>query len=616
MSGNHTTIRCTNLSVGIVIIDVKNIAIQNMKITDCGKSYSYYLAFPLYLYPTQTLHMNNVALQLHYCESAVVKNISITVNMGIDGLAAVNVIGSELSDVHVNVVSSQISDPTTNGMLLHYYNYTKQGSYKLIIKNFIFTQTFCFHKTQNVFLMLLNHIEKRFLIVITIMNTKLKGLCNARILCYHSVLNSEPIEINFKNCYIYNNTANISPDLSVLFLLTLTRSNSDFVNISNTKFYKNVNLSSIIAVTNDHTTSHTFSVEINNCSFNHNQVMNIIKIIYKVIEERGKLVNMEIYNTNITNNKHGNGNSLILTNNGDLFFSNTKITNNNYYENIVRLNKSSMIIENYVVISNNFARHVLNIKETSYILMDPKSTLKVTNNVVYLVLTKMITITKQVKPLCYFQFASMKTKNINSTIIDIVGNMYTAPNILSRHENYFRNCEWITFGRSSLIESSPDDVFATVLNMTNEKIDKKGIGLIPSSICRCETLSKYDCTSHELGQVFPGQILVINLIVPRLLSSRNSVILLYDTTHSPSNGCRIGKATEMLQMHANTGCNQYNYTVWSDKTECELHLSAEGIPEIFYVKLLPCPVGFHYKFKDVTVIRCWIVTLFLSPHVT
>jgi len=84
--------------------------------------------------------------------------------------------------------------------------------------------------------------------------------------------------------------------------------------------------------------------------------------------------------------------------------------------------------------------------------------------------------------------------------------MYTAPKNLNNRKNYFRNCKWISFLHQSdpLADISPDDVFAKVLNMTNAKIDKKDIGLIPSSICRCENLSKYDCTSHELGEVFPG----------------------------------------------------------------------------------------------------------------
>ena len=51
----------------------------------------------------------------------------------------------------------------------------------------------------------------------------------------------------------------------------------------------------------------------------------------------------------------------------------------------------------------------------------------------------------------------------------------------------------------------------------------------------------------------------------------------------------------MTQAHPDTGCNQYNYTVWSDKSECELYLSTGGVTEIFYVKLLPCPLGFSLQ---------------------
>ena len=89
-----------------------------------------------------------------------------------------------------------------------------------------------------------------------------------------------------------------------------------------------------------------------------------------------------------------------------------------------------------------------------------------------------------------------------------------------------------------------------------------------------------------------------------------------ETANLPSNGCIVTRATEITQAHSNTGCNQYNYTVWSDKTECELYLSAKRMPEIFYVKLLPCP--FHYRVihKDVIVMQYRIVMLFLSLHVT
>ena len=71
--------------------------------------------------------------------------------------------------------------------------------------------------------------------------------------------------------------------------------------------------------------------------------------------------------------------------------------------------------------------------------------------------------------------------------------------------------------------------------------------------------------------------------------------LAVETVDIPANGCITTRATEMTQTHTTTGCNQYNYTVWSDKTECELYLSTEGIPEILFVELLPCPVEFSLQ---------------------
>ena len=71
--------------------------------------------------------------------------------------------------------------------------------------------------------------------------------------------------------------------------------------------------------------------------------------------------------------------------------------------------------------------------------------------------------------------------------------------------------------------------------------------------------------------------------------------LAVETVDIPANSCITARTTEMTQTHTTTGCNQYNYTVWSDKTERKLYLSTEGIPEILFVELLPCPVGFSLQ---------------------
>ena len=90
--GNLSTIKCTNLSVGIAIINVTNVVVQNLIVWKCGKTYSESLGSTNYepTYDIPKLYWQS-ALLLHNCVSVVVKNLSITVNIGTSGLIVANV---------------------------------------------------------------------------------------------------------------------------------------------------------------------------------------------------------------------------------------------------------------------------------------------------------------------------------------------------------------------------------------------------------------------------------------------------------------------------------------------------------------------------------------------
>jgi len=139
-------------------------------------------------------------------------------------------------------------------------------------------------------------------------------------------------------------------------------------------------------------------------------------------------------------------------------------------------------------------------------------------------------------------------------------------------------------------------MFTTVVNVTKKQVEKENLGIIPSIICKYMNSTNYNCRLHFTDKIFPGQTLMINLIAPQLNSLLSNLITITaEVANMPPNGCTIVKASGITQVHINSGCNQYSYTVWSNKSECELYLSSEGIAEIFYVKLLPCPVGFSLQ---------------------
>ena len=99
-----------------------------------------------------------------------------------------------------------------------------------------------------------------------------------------------------------------------------------------------------------------------------------------------------------------------------------------------------------------------------------------------------------------------------------------------------------------------------------------------------------------MGSIFPGQTLRVNLVINMLEAKReSSITMIAKAKELPSYGCIIVNVAEIAQEYPSNGCNQYNYTIWSDKSECELYLGTDGKPEIFYVDLKACPVGFSLQ---------------------
>jgi len=396
-------------------------------------------------------------------------------------------------------------------------------------------------------------------------------------------------QIHFIHCKIFNNTEStfaknlIYNNVSPLFSL------SNLLHIYHSDFYNNSNVSSMIVIKN-YSSRFPYTLIINYCNFTHNHIQNIIKdYISDPGDKWRRPVYIAIYNTIISYNTHNNGVSLITLHSGKIKWNKCLITNNSYYQNIMILNLAYMRITGHFCITNNHARYILNV---AFIIIDRSSTLLVSQNTVYTVMSAEISHSTQLKQPCYYRFEIiLKEKELYTSnyYIIVVDNIYTAPMHLTNSETFFKICKLSANRPTSVILNAN---YLNFVNLKKISINKTNIGIIPSSICKCANFTDYQCSSHELGQVYPGQTLTTHLIVPRSLSSNNSVILLVETAHLPPTGCRVTKATEMSQMHTSPGCNQYHFTVWSNRTECELYLSMGGIPEIFYVKLLPCPVGF------------------------
>ena len=95
--------------------------------------------------------------------------------------------------------------------------------------------------------------------------------------------------------------------------------------------------------------------------------------------------------------------------------------------------------------------------------------------------------------------------------------------------------------------------------------------------------------------IFPGQVLHIYFIVSQRWSDLYSATVTIVAANTIEDDCSIVDGSQLSQTHLNNGCNRYSYTIWPKSksiTECKLFVGLSEMPEMFYVQIKPCPMGF------------------------
>ena len=112
---------------------------------------------------------------------------------------------------------------------------------------------------------------------------------------------------------------------------------------------------------------------------------------------------------------------------------------------------------------------------------------------------------------------------------------------------------------------------------------------------------------NELGPVYPGQILTVNLCLPY---NYENIGLLYAETHNnnlPVTACKVIDQDDLKHTFTGNQTKTVHFTIASSSpTGCKLFLTAQPDLyrhyDVFDVKLLPCPLGFTFNMEYVTVI--------------
>ena len=396
--------------------------------------------------------------------------------------------------------------------------------------------------------------------------------------------------LTFISCLFYKNH-NLSPLLSIK------------------EYFENASMNDELEVATDNYCCRSSSnIHIRSCSFLNNtgKLMNLHGIKFSecpipfLFTGPFKIVNNQPHSYEDIISIHHTNVSII----GEAFFE------DNLYARSILFFDHCMVTfhENISFIRNEDCYQIITLhSEFAYIKVMENARIKFHHNVVYY----NIKITKEdyvTYPLCIFQYISSTaiSNNVSHALCkDYSISFYDNGGIVGLPDqnedfsnkvsiNYYTfHCKWLP--EAIFYDYHPADINKQIIQTDNENMYQH------TRVCYCYMNNTYDCSLDVLGPVFPGQVLQVDLCVPHE-SDKDEIFTLYIDTHNkflPNSACKVAHQSQLISTITSLS-KTYNFTIVSNfTTECELFLTAQPdlykIYDVFYVKLLPCPIGFKLQ---------------------
>ena len=207
-------------------------------------------------------------------------------------------------------------------------------------------------------------------------------------------------------------------------------------------------------------------------------------------------------------------------------------------------------------------------------------------------------------PPCMFQYVGGFTRAEEK--YSIILNRVQVPKLCSK-DFCISHCSWDDKTLQNF--STSWEINQKVIRVNNNSESDKAIIKDNKTICLCPDKRKINCLVGELPAVYPGQTLSVSLALN--FSAQQSAIASVELQHHnlPSTACGVAGGAEIQQTIYST-CAAVNYTLLNVQQHgnwCELFLSHiqprlatdlfptylyQKLYNAFYVKFLPCPLGF------------------------
>ena len=600
-----TVIQCVS-SVGIVMTNVTNLTIRNMVIKNCEKQDS----------PRASVFIKE-------CHFVTLHSVHIYHDRVVISLLGFNVLGN-----------SYFHEITCQEMRLYYNETTvKAQNHNILIDSFHVTNHF-----KSEYGIYLNMSQYSYEITLQVVNTTIEQLRRSSLLwaisnssasqnrvfiykCrFHNsndktvwyLFYLENVTVNFNDCQIYYNTFSKCQAL----VKSVSCGNVTFINfdLKDNRLYENIFPSKKTALIQ--------IMGISDVTIKHCQIYNSKT---KVLDTSDTTVVIE--NTTFFLIKTAYKSTLQLQNT-DLLLKGPIVFHKNRHNfgTVIKLYHSIITVHGYIEFSKNHAFSIVTFScrgiSCSMMKVLDNTTILIASNGLFTYFTdamKFLTYrgAKFLYPQCFFQYFS--TINLDDYInagnftilikynrfknLSLIHNLYSlaslvdkdfakmleilamSPDVLFPFSMATTHCYWLP--QSAFNTAIPLDVNKQYIKYTNNSKllhmnDEK-------TLCYCQDRKHYDCFKDELNSLYPGQTLTVSFYANVNHTLNNEIITelqTYDTA------CTVLNAKQNIQF-IGKNCTTVEYAItFPTNNWCELLLRSQQTYNIYYIRELPCPLGF------------------------
>ena len=352
--------------------------------------------------------------------------------------------------------------------------------------------------------------------------------------------------------------------------------------------------------------------------FESNYATELISLTDAQLEFNG---NTEIITTNVyalislTNGQMyftGNNNislnivyELIALKDGQMHFTGLTNFSNNHATEIIHSSSSILSFSNNTVFDGNDCDQLITLHDPAFSYMRLVRTAKLmfNNNSVRNEIIEVSIALNNPYPLCLFQYYLPKSSRVEDFHINLLfDNKSLIDAKLNKEIDSIKKltsqCKWI---RDAAFQNytpfAVNNKTVHILSLKNNQTLSYQLS-VHSVVCYCPHSLNYNCNINQLGPIYPGQNLSVDLCLPH---NAEEIRILYAETRTdnmPGFNCKITNSDKVKhELHYNkTKTIYFTFASEQPMRECQLLLTVQPSLFVYYdtfnVGLLHCPLGF------------------------